>query len=332
MNRHRNARVSSRQSPPLWRLLQVACAVVVALVPHVGSVARTAEITAGRGHELAQIPPEVRASSAARDLGWFNKKKAMTHVRRLAGRIGVRVRATKGERRAARYVARKLRSFGYRTRVRRFRVVGGRSRNVVATWPGAVRYPVVVGGHIDTVRGSPGANDNASGVAVVLETARLFAGRRQARFLKFVAFGSEEYGSDGVHHVGSQVFVNRLGNRGRRRLPGMISVDMIADGRPLIVGTAGIGPRVVARAFARRTAAAGIRVVRRTTCDCSDNGPFERAGIPAAFAWSGFEPNYHSASDTPANLSPADLRRTGRAVRSFVRSLDRKTVRRFRRH
>jgi Zn-dependent M28 family amino/carboxypeptidase len=256
----------------------------------------------------------------------------MGHVRALARRIGVRVRATRRERRGARYIASKLRGYGYDVRVQRFGVDGRTSRNVIARWPGSMRYPFVIGAHMDSVPRSPGANDNASGVAVMIEIARLVKGRSQAEFLKFVAFGAEEYGTDGRHHVGSQVFVNRLGPRGRRLLPGMVSVDMIADGRPLIDGTAGIGPRVVARTLLRKIRAANVNVVYRTTCDCSDNGPFERAGIPAAFLWSGWESNYHSPSDTVRNMRPADLRRTGRAVRAFVKDLDRDLIARFRRH
>jgi aminopeptidase YwaD len=255
----------------------------------------------------------------------------MRHVRKLARDIGIRERATRGERRGMRYARRQFRALGYRVKTQRFSVDGGTSRNVIARWPGARRFPVLVGGHMDSVPGSPGANDNASGVAVVLEVARLFAGTPQAEFVKFAAFGSEEFGDDGRHHVGSQVYVNRLGNAGRRWFAGMVSVDMVADGRPLIVGTAGIGPEIVARTLHRKTDRMGIDVEYRTTCDCSDNGPFERAGIPASFAWSGDEPNYHDPSDTVANMSAADLRRTGRAIRRFVRALDRDLIRRFRR-
>jgi aminopeptidase YwaD len=254
----------------------------------------------------------------------------MRHIRRLSNHIGVRVRTTRREKRGARYAARQFRDLGYDVRIQRFDVDGGTSRNVVATGPGVIDHPFVVGGHIDSVQGSPGANDNASGVAVVLEIARLLAGHRQARLMKLVAFGSEEFGTNGLHHVGSQVFVNRLGNRGRARSPGMISVDMIADGIPLIVGTAGIGPRIVARALLRRARGAGIRAVYRTTCDCSDNGPFERAGIAAAFAWSGLEPNYHDPSDTVNNLNPNHLLRTGRAIRAFAKDLRPALLRRFR--
>jgi hypothetical protein len=282
---------------------------------------------------VAFRPPSHHARAARVRLQPFDLDRAMRHVRHLARGIGVRVRATRAERQSARYVAARLRRLGYRVHIQRFPVDGRTSRNVVARWPGDRRSRVVVGGHIDTVPRSPGANDNASGVAVVLEVARLVASKRQARWTTFVAFGSEEYGVDGRHHVGSQVFVNRLGRRGRRRLAGMVSVDMVGKllGRPLIVGTAGIGPTVVARTLVRRTRRVGVPVVYRTTCDCSDNGPFEHAGIPASFAWSGPEPNYHSPRDTVRSMTPRSVRRTGRALRSFVRALDRKTVRRFRR-
>ncbi len=265
-------------------------------------------------------------------IGPFSRARAMTDVRRLANDIGPRVRAGRGERLASYYIARRFRSLGYEVRTQRYRVDGGRSRNVIASWPGAMRYPVVIGAHMDTVRGSPGANDNASGVAVILELARLLAGRRQARFVQLVAFGSEEYGRDGRHHVGSQVYVNRLGPSGRRKLAGMVSVDMIADGRPLLIGTAGIGPEVVARRVYREAVKAGVDARYVNTCDCSDNGPFERAGIPGALAWSGLEPDYHSPSDTPPNLNPHHLGRTGRALRAFVVVLGRNVIARFRRY
>ena len=280
----------------------------------------------------AAPPPEAlsRATAAGPGIRPFSTYFAMRHVRRLAGRIGPRVRGTSAETRAARYFRRRLQDKGYVTNVQRFDVDGGSSRNVVAWWPGARRYPVVLGAHMDTVAGAPGANDNASGIAILIDIARALAGRRHVRNVRLVAFGSEEYGSNGIHHVGSHVFVKRLGRKGRRRLAGMVSVDMVADGRPLIIGTAGIGHPVVARTLYRRLKRVGFNVVYRTTCDCSDNGPFELAGIPGAFMWSGSEPNYHDPSDTPENLSRRDLRRSGRAVRRFVTSLDVKTLRQFR--
>jgi hypothetical protein len=256
----------------------------------------------------------------------------MKHVRKLAGAdgVGVRVRSKPGERAASRYIRKKFEALGYKTKVQTFSVDGGTSRNVIAWWPEAKRYGLVIGAHMDTVPRSPGANDNASGIAVMLEMARIAAGRDPVRFVRFVAFGSEEYGTNGKHHVGSQVYVNRLGKEGRRRLGGMISIDMIADGRPLITGTSGIGPEVVARTVFNKMRKK-VRMTYRTLCDCSDNGPFERAGIPATFLYSGNEPNYHHPSDKPKNLREKDLRRTGRGVRFFFKQIDLDMIRRFRR-
>jgi aminopeptidase YwaD len=300
---------------------------VVATVVAVALLVATSVAAAGAG--TGPSTPEAQAEAKVDP---FSKPRAMGHIRKLATDIGVRVRGTKNERKAARYVATKLEKFGYLVQTRKFDVDGRKSRNVTATWPGAITYPFVIGAHMDTVAGSPGANDNGSGTAVMLETARLFAGTKQASMVRFVGFGSEEYGTNGLHHVGSQTFVNRLGKKGRKWVPGMVSVDMIADGRPLIIGTAGLGPAVVARTLFRVLDKAGFNVTYRITCDCSDNGPFERAGIPGAFMWSGDEPNYHSSTDTVPNLSKSDLLRSGRAVRTFVKILDRDMIKRFRKH
>ena len=268
---------------------------------------------------------------ASDEIGKFERSKAMSHVWKLARQIGVRVRGTKNERLAARYIANKFESYGYRVHIQKFEVDGATSRNVVARWPGVIDHPFVIGGHMDTVAGSPGANDNASGIAVVLEMARLLRDQPKAKLFKFVAFGSEEYGDNGRHHIGSLVYVNRLGRRGRNRSPGMISVDMVADGRPLLVGHSAIAGDIVARELYKQIDDAGIGVRRTTFCDCSDNGPFEHAGIPAALMWSGDEPDYHAPSDKVRNLEPRDLVRSGRAVRFFVLSLTHRDLRRFRR-
>jgi Zn-dependent M28 family amino/carboxypeptidase len=254
----------------------------------------------------------------------------MIHLRKLADDIGVRTRTSANETRAARYVAREFRALGYDVHIQKFSVDQGTSRNVVARWPGAKRFPFVVGGHMDTVPASPGANDNASGVAATLELARLVAGKEEARWITFVAFGSEEYGDDGTHHMGSRTFVSRLGERGRNRLAGMISVDMISDGG-LIVGNSGISDDTVARMLQKRLRDAGFPAVFRTSCDCSDNGPFERGGISASYIWSGDDPDYHSSTDTVGNLDPRDLERSGRAVRVFLKAFDKDYLDRMRR-
>jgi hypothetical protein len=293
-----------------------------------------ADSTLGKAPAQTAEPPVGRATTLGPgsdvELAPYSNKRAMRHVRVLARRIGPRVRARPAEWRASKYIRRRFETYGYQTKIQRFSVDGGTSRNVIAWWPGAHRNGFVVGGHMDTVRRSPGANDNASGIAVVLEMARISADRRPARFVRFVAFGSEEYGTNGEHHNGSQVYVNRLGKRRRQRLGGMVSIDMVGNGRPLIAARTGMAPQVVARTVhdkMQRKVAMSYQV----TCDCSDNGPFERAGIPSVFLWSGPEPNHHEPTDTVANLRRRDLRRTGIGFRFFLEKLDGGMIRRFRR-
>jgi hypothetical protein len=277
----------------------------------------------GSGRAPAQAPGGGEVAS-------FSRTKAMKHVWRLSNRIGVRVRGTEGERRGARYIKGRFEALGYETEMQKFSVDGRTSRNVIAWSSDVIAHPFVVGAHMDTVEHSPGANDNASGTAIVLEIARLLRGHERSNLFKFVAFGSEEYGDNGRHHIGSEVFVDSLGKTGRSRSPGMISVDMVADGKPLLVGNSGIAGDVVADELLKQVRNANIGVRFRTSCDCSDNGPFERAGIPASYMYSGDEPDYHSSSDTVWNLKPEHLHRSGRAVRAFLLSLNEGDLRRFR--
>jgi hypothetical protein len=310
----------------LLSLALIACAPLVSDARS-GSVATTASLDS-----QAQPAP---ASFSSAEIGSFKLKRAMRTVRQLAGSggIGVRERATVNERRGAKLIASKFEKYGYDVRIQKFKVDGGTSRNVIASWPGVWTHPFVIGAHMDTVPEAPGANDNASGVATILEAARRAAGKQPMRYIKWVAFGSEEYGDNGRHHIGSEVYVRRLGPKGQDRTPGALSVDMIADGKPLLTGSFGIGPRVLGRMVYRRiTRNSDIAMSYTTLCDCSDNGPFEHAGIPGAFMYSGREPDYHSSTDTPDNLRPKHLKRTGRALLIFVRRMDADTVRELRQH
>jgi hypothetical protein len=117
------------------------------------------------------------------------------HVQMLAGRIGernyIKYRALDS---AAEYVRATLVSLGYDVVDQTFTTSGKSFRNIEATLTGAdlAKEIIVVGGHYDSVLGSPGADDNASGTAGVLELARMFRGQRADRTIRFVAFANEE--------------------------------------------------------------------------------------------------------------------------------------------
>jgi Zn-dependent M28 family amino/carboxypeptidase len=191
----------------------------------------------------------------------------------------------------------------------------GPTWNVIARWPGGIRRPVILGGHLDTVEGSSGANDNASGVAVLLELAAALAGTREALAIRFVAFGGEERQPDGGHHYGS------LADAADATARGMVSVDMIGLDRELIVGWMGTGKRRTVRGLLRAARQLGIPARERILPDVSDHGPYERAGIPAALLWTGDEPNHHQPTDVVSNVSRRALGRVGRLLLRYVEML-----------
>ncbi len=95
---------------------------------------------------------------------------------------------------AADYIRETLRSFGCETAEHLFRDNGEPFRNIIGTRAGRVRphERVIVLAHYDTVAETPGADDNASGVAVMLEMARLLARSRFERTIQFIGVSLEE--------------------------------------------------------------------------------------------------------------------------------------------
>ncbi len=281
--------------------------------------------------------------------------KALT-AKELAGREA----ASEGERMADDYVAGQLRGWGVEP-LGEFRhpfpFGAGESANVL----GAVRGKrkdewVVIGAHVDHLgkRGDAiwwGAEDNASGVAVVLEIAHELAGRKAEldRSVLFAFFGAEEAGM-----VGSHKFVDAppvpLAS-----ISTMVNVDMI--GRPLVdqadlafakiavgmhdehaVGLVGAKDRPDLRKIADDACAGeAIRVwaaedmpapiaaiIEKQTRARGDNWSFEQKGIPALFFGSGESDDYHRPTDTADRLRPDIMAPRARAILAAVIALSRK--------
>jgi aminopeptidase YwaD len=166
------------------------------------------------------------------------------------------------------------------------------SYNVLATAPNpSGRLPIiVVGAHYDTMAAGPGANNNASGVGIMLELARALA-REQRADLRFVAFGAKEVGL-----VGSKAYVENLSPTERNRIVAMINLDMVGVGTVLALhGTEDL----VARAMTIANGLNAGRVTRltgaRTTA--GDHVSFMEAGIPTLFLHRPDDPNYQSGQD-----------------------------------
>ncbi len=212
-------------------------------------------------------------------------------------------------------------------------LAGRPARNVVGRLPGrgalASRW-IVVGAHYDhlgPVRGDgppgryhPGADDNASGVAVLVEVARLLAADvaaeaegAGARAIVCVAFAGEE---DGLQ--GSANFVGEL-PAPRDSLDAMLNLDSVGrlrDDRLYVagVGTSAALPGLVAAA----NAAHGLRLeISRGGWEASDHVSFNTIGVPVLFLLTGPHEQYHTPADDWELIAPEGLV----AVAGFARDL-----------
>jgi hypothetical protein len=277
----------------------------------------------------------------------FEVDMAMEHIRNLSLGIGPRVEGTAGEEAAAGYIAGVLSSYGYQTTIQEVPLPNGsKTRNVIAVrkvegpivqpqaadlwvWRRAhkavVRETMVIGAHYDTKTGtgSPGANDNASGTATVLELARCLSDTALSIEPRFVLFGGEERlveGSD-LHHFGSRYFVSGLSSSEKAGLRGAVIVDMVGVGGQLYARTMGVGPMNLCNSLMSFAAGRGIHLPYLVGGSLSDHEPFEAAGIPAVWLEVKDDPYYHTSADSYDKINPAFIDLTGRLLEEYLRSL-----------
>lgn len=135
------------------------------------------------------------------------------------------------------YISTTLAESGLATRQHTVELGGRRAVNVVGSLgsPGAspAAPPILVSAHYDTVPGSPGADDNASGVAALLECARVTSAVQLARKIEFAAFDMEENQPEGLGLVGSSAFVKHAlneserGTGGKNAYAGVYNLEMV---------------------------------------------------------------------------------------------------------
>jgi len=191
------------------------------------------------------------------------------------------------------------------------------SQNVVARPPEG-ECQLVAGGHYDSVPAGPGANDNASGTATVVEIARVLAADGEFDDVCFALFGAEEIGL-----IGSMSFVESLTSAESDTLEGMLNFDMVGVGSQwLLAGSQSLTDVAVAEVEER-----GLdHVVESSSLSGSDQFSFIDAGIPAIFFHSFFvtvadDPSYHTAEDHPQNVQPTRMAEIADAALAMIEAL-----------
>jgi aminopeptidase YwaD len=223
---------------------------------------------------------------------------------RAVSALGPRPAGSRAEAGAGRLVRARFRALGYRVLTQPFPLPrGGSSRNVVALARGPIRAVVVA--HLDGVSAGVAANDNASGVAVMLEVARALRGRDG---VLFAALGAEERVETGSRtHLGSARLLRGLSAAGRARIRFAVSLDMVGVGSRLHVRGLEAAPNRSSRLALARARTLGPPVTYLRDPGWSDHAELTRGGLPATWIQWREDACWHSSCDRPARVDPARL-------------------------
>jgi Zn-dependent M28 family amino/carboxypeptidase len=277
------------------------------------------------------------------------------HVQKLAGDIGQRnIPHFDGLREAADYIEQTWQEQGYQVRRQTYRVGTVEVANVEVTLTGTRRSDeiVLIGAHYDSVEGSPGANDNATGVAALLELSRLLSSTAMDRTVRFVAFVNEEPPCFQTPAMGSRVYAVEARQRGDN-IHVMISLETMGfySDRPgsqqypaffrWMYPSTGNFIAFVSDLNSRsrmREAVAAFRQHSDFPAECcatfagipgidwSDHGSFWKEGYRAFMVTDTAPyryPHYHQLEDTPDKVDYKSLARVTAGLQSVIESLAR---------
>ncbi|MEW5738517.1 MAG: M28 family peptidase [Myxococcota bacterium] len=318
----------------------IALGVVLLLMG--GLAASLTRMTSMPGVSFSDAPPLLDAEGKAL------RMRLTLDVEELAVRIGERNVPAFPQRLdlSATYLARRLSTLGYAVTRQPYFVRDLPVANLVAERRGwsRAREIVVVGAHYDSAPGTPGADDNATGVAVALELARVFSTRAPARTVRFVFFTNEEPPYFETDAMGSEVYARALRAKGED-ITAMLALETMGyfsdaarsqhypwpfsrfypstgsfiafvgdqDSRELV--------RECVRVFrgAATVPSEGASIPRFVEgASWSDHGSFWRAGYRAVMVTDTApfrNPHYHQSTDLPHTL---DLDRLARVTQGLV--------------
>jgi hypothetical protein len=281
------------------------------------------------------------------------REELRANVEELAGEIGERNMWHYAQLNAAAdFIEDSFSRAGLRTRRDSYEMHGQACHNIEAEIPGAQSDIILVGAHYDSVFGSPGANDNDTGVAATLALARRFASAKPKHTLRFVAFVNEEPPYFLSGEMGSLIYARRCKERGDK-ISAMISLETIGyfsdapDSQtypspglglfyPKVGNFIGFVSNVQSRALLRRVIALFRKHGKIPSegaalpafipgVSWSDQWSFWRNGYPAIMVTDTAPfryPYYHSSNDTPDKLDDYRFTLVVSAMEKVIDDLD----------
>jgi Zn-dependent M28 family amino/carboxypeptidase len=250
---------------------------------------------------------------------------------------------------AAAYVEQSFQAAGYTVERQVYAEhIGG--VNLIVEIAGTSKDNVVIGAHYDSVYDSPGADDNASGVAGLLALARRFAGTKPKKTLRFVAFANEEPPHFQSPAMGSLAYAKRCRDRGER-IAAMLSLEMLGyydprrgaqqyppalspffpDTGDFIAFAGNLGSRGLVKQCANAFRAHGAMHAESAALPelipqtgWSDQWSFWQFGWKAIMVTDTAlfrNPHYHTAHDTPETLDYERMARVVEGLEAVIREL-----------
>jgi hypothetical protein len=264
----------------------------------------------------------------------FSQENATTLLKHLCIDIGPRPMGSPAEHQAMEYALQKFKEYGcdtaYVMHMDATSRVNTNSGIAIGIKRGATKRMIVIGGHIDSVAPEvPGADDDGSGSATVMECARILGKRKMQSTILFCCWGGEEQGLEG-----SKYFVEHFSEMDSIAL--MLQVDM-ANGQGLIEldpDTHGhSAPQWLTRATIEEFYALGYDHLRypthffamnyaRGSGSGSDHESFLQYGIPAIDLSTDVSKPIHTPRDNYENFDPSGLKRSGDVILKLVDRFD----------
>jgi hypothetical protein len=279
--------------------------------------------------------------------------RLMTHVRTLSSEIGERnVFRPQGLRAAAEYIHKVWTAQGFAVTEEAYEVHGQRCVNLIVEQRGSSRPDeiVLVGAHYDSLIGTVGANDNATGVALLLEMSDILKRATPPRTLRFVAFVNEEPPIFHTEQMGSRVHARNARRRGEN-IVAMISLETLgyysqaprSQWYPIPFGmfypstgnflavVGNLASRSLVTEFMRHfMEATDVPVEGAATfqwipgVDWSDHWSFWKEGYPAVMLTDTAPyryPEYHSPGDLPERINGPEFARAAHGIVGAIRRL-----------
>lgn len=201
-----------------------------------------------------------------------------------------RMVGTQGEQKAAQYIFDTLKDYGYIVTKQTFEFadkkaiskeqISNMGTNIIATKQAPIQNPdiLIISAHYDTVSGTVGANDNASGITVLLELAKALEYTKTDTEIRFIAFSGEEEGL-----LGSTYYVNHLQEQEKARMIGDIQMDVLGHymSKNVQINTPNGAPTLIGNMINENAKSIlGSKLLEKTE-SASDHMSFVRGGIPA---------------------------------------------------